>query len=282
MNHTYKKSMTKVGTILLVAALLGGGQLYAEDQEYYSVSDGTPHASKTTYEFKPDSLFEVHTRKGYVTDIKLKPGETITYLGAGDTVRWLIDQSSVAGTTHVYIKPLASGIQTNMIINTNSHSYRLLIDEGDGFTPIVEFAFPQEEMQKQLLTKPVLSKDEQHFNDIYMTTSKSGRRVLKNINKNYKIKKHGSLSDDVLPTEIFDDGIRTYYKMPQSNKYDLPTLYLVEDGKLSLVNYRVRGEYFVADRIFERARLQYSQKRYIEILPEKPEKVKMDSASGKD
>lgn len=282
MNQIHKKSITKVASILLLASLIGCGQLYAEDQEYYSVADGTPHASKTTYEFKPDSLFEVHTKKGYVTDIKLKPGEFITYLGAGDTVRWLIDQSSVAGTTHVYIKPLASGIQTNMIINTGSHSYRLLIDEGAGFTPIVEFAFPQEEMKRQLLTKPVLTKEEQHFNDIYMTKNESGRRVLKNINRYYKIKKHGSFSDDMLPTEIFDDGTRTYYKMPQSNKYDLPTLYLVEDGKLSLVNYRVRGEYFVADRVFERARLQYSQKRYIEILPEKPEKVEMDNTSGKD
>lgn len=282
MNKILKKSALKVGTALLVVSLAGMGQLYAEDQEYYSVSDGTPHASKTTYEFKPDSLFEVHTRKGYVTDIKLKPGETITYLGAGDTVRWLIDQSTVAGTTHVYIKPLADGIQTNMIINTGSHSYRLLIDEGNGFTPIVEFVFPQEEMQKQLLTKPVLTKEEQHFSDIYMTTAKSGKRVLKNINRNYKVKKHGSFSEDMLPTEIFDDGIRTYYKMPQSNKYDLPTLYLVEDGKLSLVNYRVRGEYFVADRIFERARMQYSAKKYIEILPEKPDKVEMDHDSGKD
>ena len=268
-----KKQMTLAMAAALLCVSYGMG--YAEDQEYYSVSDGTPHAAQTTYEFKPDSLFEVHTKRGYIVDIKLKPGETITYLAAGDTTRWLIDQSTVAGVTHVYIKPLEENIMTNMVINTNSHSYRLLIDEGNGFTPIIQFSFPQEDMQKALLTTPVLSKEEQQFSSIYMTKNKvTGRRVLKKINKNYEIKKHGKFGEDMLPVEIFDDGIRTYYKMPKSNKYDLPTLYLVEDGnKLSLVNYRVRGDYFIADRVFEKARLKYSATRYIDIVPKKVQAV---------
>ncbi len=269
------KLQKKISLVLLTALLSGACVMaHAEDQEYYSVSDGTPHAAQTTYEFKPDSLFEVHTKRGYIVDIKLKPGETITYMAAGDTTRWLIDQSTVAGITHVYIKPLEKNIMTNMVINTSTHSYRLLIDEGNGFTPIVQFSFPQEDMQKALLKNPVLSKEEKEFSDIYMTKQKSGRRVLKKINKNYEIKKHGKFGDDMLPTEIFDDGVRTYYKMPKSNKYDLPTLYLVEDGnKLSLVNYRVRGQYFIADRVFEKARLKYSSTRYIDIVPKKVEGV---------
>lgn len=269
------KLQKKMALVLLTALLSSTCMMaHAEDQEYYSVSDGTPHAAQTTYEFKPDSLFEVHTKRGYIVDIKLKPGETITYMAAGDTTRWLIDQSTVAGITHVYIKPLEQNIMTNMVINTNTHSYRLLIDEGNGFTPIVQFAFPQEDMQKALLTNPVLSKEEKEFSDIYMTKPKSGRRVLKKLNKNYEIKKHGKFSEDMLPMEIFDDGTRTYYKMPKSNKYDLPTLYLVEDGnKLSLVNYRVRGQYFIADRVFEKARLKYSSTRYIDIVPKKVEGV---------
>lgn len=262
-----KKSLTLLTAAFLAASCTAG---FAEDQEYYSSTDGTSHASKITYEFKPDSLFEIHTKRGYIVDLKLKPGETITYIGAGDTTRWLIDQSMVAGVTHVYIKPMEEGIMTNMVINTSSHSYRLLVDEGNGFTPIIEFSFPKEDMEKALLSKPVLSKDQQQFQDIYTTKEITGQRILKKLNKAYEIKKHGSFSEDILPSEIFDDGIRTYYKMPKSNKYDLPTLYLVEDdGKLSLVNYRVRGEYFIADRVFEKARLKYSAKKYIDIVPMK-------------
>lgn len=265
--NTKRKGLALIAAFLLTASC---NLSFAEDQEYYSPTDGVANASKITYEFKPDSLFEVHTKRGYIVDIKLKPGESITYMAAGDTTRWLIDQSMVSGVTHVYIKPLEENITTNMVINTSSHSYRLLIDEGNGFTPIIEFSFPKEEMQKTLLTTPVLSKDEQKFQDIYMTKGAAGTRVLKKINKLYEIKKHGSFSDDVLPVEIFDDGVRTYYKMPKSNKYDLPTLYLVEDGgKLSLVNYRVRGDYFIADRVFEKARLKYSAKKYIDIIPKK-------------
>ncbi len=265
--NTKNKGLALLTALLLTASC---NLSFAEDQEYYAASDGTANGSKITYEFKPDSLFEVHAKRGYIVDIKLKPGETITYLAAGDTTRWLIDQSTVAGVTHVYIKPLEERITTNMVINTSSHSYRILIDEGNGFTPIIEFSFPKEDMQKALLTTPVLTKEQEKFQDIYMTKEASGQRVLKKINKLYEIKKHGSFGEDMLPVEIFDDGIRTYYKMPKSNKYDLPTLYLVEDdNKLSLVNYRVRGEYFIADRVFEKARLKYSAKKYIDIVPKK-------------
>ena len=258
----------------ILATVLSTGLAFAEDQELYNTWDGSKNASKITYEYKPDSLFEVHTKVGYVTDLKLKPGENITYMAAGDTSRWLIDKSTVAGVTHVYIKPIAKGIMTNLIINTSSHSYRLLIDEGSGFSAIVEFSFPKEEMQKQLLKPMPLTKEEKTFNDIFTTKDKYGRRSLKKINRHYKVKKHGRFDDDILPEEIFDDGTRTYFKMPQSNKYDLPTLYLVDDsGKLSLVNYRTRSDYFVADRVFTKARLKYSNKKWIDVTPVKPEET---------
>ena len=255
-----------------MAVAFSGGMAQAEDQDLYSTWEGTKNASKITYEYKPDSQYEVHTRMGYVTDIKLKPGEKITYIAAGDTKRWLIDQSTVNGVTHLYIKPIAKSIMTNVIINSASHSYRLLIDEGSDYSPIIEFSFPKEDMAKALLTPMKLTKEEKVFNAIFTTTDKKGKRIVKNINRRYDMKKHGKFDDDMLPTEIFDDGTRTYFKMPQSNKYDLPTLYLVDDeNKLSLVNYRMRGDYFVADRVFRKARLKYSSRTWLDITPKKDE-----------
>ena len=171
----------------ILATVLSTGFAFAEDQELYNTWDGSKNASKITYEYKPDSLFEVHTKVGYVTDLKLKPGENITYMAAGDTSRWLIDKSTVAGVTHVYIKPIAKGIMTNLIINTSSHSYRLLIDEGSGFSAIIEFSFPKEEMQKQLLKPMPLTTEEKTFNEIFTTKDKYGRRSLKKINRHYEV-----------------------------------------------------------------------------------------------
>ena len=66
-----------------------------------------------------------------------------------------------------------------------------------------------------------------------------------------------------------DDGVRTYIEMPK-NRYDLPVLYNVDDmddEKLTLVNYRIKGKYYIADRVFNHARLQYTSKLYVDIYP---------------
>ena len=87
-------------------------------------------------------------------------------------------------------------------------------------------------------------------------------------NRKYKVKKHGKLEKTLYPTEIFDDGTRTYILMPQSNKYDLPVLYNVDfENKMTLVNYRIKNGYIIADRVFRRARLCYTPKTYLDILP---------------
>ena len=258
-------------TALLLALTCCISTAFAADEakSTYDTSDGSCSAAKVVYEYKPDSLFRVNVQMGYVTDIALKPGESVTYLGAGDTKRWLIDQASVGSTSHIYIKPLAKGISTNMIINTNQRTYRLyLVSVTSNYTPIVEFSFPDEAFQKMMARPlPWKSKEEKLFYDIYME-KKNGAYALKKLNRKYKVKKHGKLEKTLYPTEIFDDGTRTYILMPQSNKYDLPVLYNVDyEDKMTLVNYRIKNGYIIADRVFRRARLCYTPKTYLDILP---------------
>lgn len=264
MTHTLK-------TGLVLAACLGClTTSFAMDKSTYEASDGDCEAAKVVYTYKPDSLFEVHTHVGYLSDITLRAGEKVTFIGGGDTKRWLIDQSNVGNVTHIYIKPLRSGIATNMIINTDQHSYRLYVVADDGnYTPIVEWEFPEDVSFKKLVDHPLpyKNKAEKDFLDMY-TVKKGDTYVLKSINRNYKLKKHGKLTNDVFPTEIFDDGTRTYIHMPKSNKYDQPTLYRVNDrNKEELVNYRYRDGYFIADRVFTHARLRYSSESYVDIYP---------------
>lgn len=243
---------------------------WAADKSTYVSSDGECVAAKVTYTYKPDSLFEVHTHMGYLTDITLRSGEKVTFIGGGDTKRWLIDQSSVGSVTHIYIKPLATGIATNLIINTDQHTYRLyIVSDMGNYTPIVEWDFPEDHAMKKMLDKPLpyRNKKEKEFLDMY-AIKKGDQYILKSINRNYKIKKHGKLNQKVLPTEVFDDGVHTYIHMPKSNQYDQPTLYRVNDNnKEELVNYRYRDGYFIADRVFTKARLRYSSESWCDIMP---------------
>ena len=155
-----------------------------------------------------------------------------------------------------------------MIINTDAHSYRLyLVSVSENYTPIVQFSFPDESFRKALAAPlPWKNKEEKKYFDIY-TVKKGNTYVPKDINRKYEIHKHGSLDVSVLPSEIFDDGIHTYINMPKSNKYDQPTLYNVQDGKLTLVNYRICDGYIIADRVFTKARLCYTSKSYVDITP---------------
>ncbi len=52
--------------------------------------------------FNPDALYQVYTSPGNITDISLETGEELTSVSAGDTVRWIIgDTTSGAGRLNV-------------------------------------------------------------------------------------------------------------------------------------------------------------------------------------
>lgn len=238
-------------------------------QAVYQTKDGAKSASAIVYQYHENSVYNINTTINALTDIQLHEGETITYIGGGDTVRWLIDVSNVGNTPHVYIKPLVPDVTTNLIINTNRYSYRLNVFSIDTFNPIVRWEYPQEilDAMKKEQARPVYaSREEKEFLDTH-TMNENGIIVKKNLNYGYTFKNKG-VDENSLPTEIFDDGTRTYFKMPSRMKWDFPTLYLVNDKKkLELVNYRVIGSYLVADRVFPKARLTYSSKSYLEITP---------------
>ena len=93
-----KKTMVAAGLICCLCS-----SAYAMDKSTYFTGDGDCEAAKVVYDYKPDSLFQVNAQMGFVSDIQLKPGEKINYIGAGDTKRWLIDKATVGSAEHIYI-----------------------------------------------------------------------------------------------------------------------------------------------------------------------------------
>ena len=113
--------------------------------------------------------------------------------------------------------------------------------------------------------------EEKAYEEIF-TEKRKGETLVKVMNHGYELHGSDEAEKNLYPLQVFDDGVRTYIQIPKSNKYDLPVLYHVNDKekqKLTLVNYRIRYGYFIADRVFDHARLQYSAKEYVDILPKK-------------
>ncbi|MGB5809549.1 MAG: TrbG/VirB9 family P-type conjugative transfer protein, partial [Polyangiales bacterium] len=56
------------------------------------------------------------------------------------------------------------------------------------------------------------------------------------------------------PTHVFDDGQKTFIEMPRRLRVrEAPVLILRDHHQDRLVNYRIKGRYYVVDRLFDRA-----------------------------
>lgn len=115
-----------------------------------NVSETPTFDVNPVFSYSSGSISQIYCKEGYLTDIALQAGEDLQYIGIGDTTNWVIDraQSGSKGNkvTHIYIKPLKTGIDTNLVITTDKRSYQIvMITENDKYTPMVRWNYPQEE-----------------------------------------------------------------------------------------------------------------------------------------
>lgn len=214
------------------------------------------NGSKTIFNYKDTAIYEVTSAVDHVTDIQLKPGESLTTAPtAGDTVRWSVGVMKSGmipnEVTHLIIKPLDEDIETNLVITTDSHVYQLRLRSGSFHMPVVSWNYPEdfEEKIRQALKRDEAQEATIRPDDLRFSYDIDG--------DDYSWK----------PVRVFDDGVKTFIQMPQKMRVtDAPALFLLEDGSEPLlVNYRVKGDYYIVDRLFERAELRVGPKRKIRI-----------------
>ena len=106
--------------------------------------------AKTVFNYREGAIYEIHTGVDRITDIERQPGEQLSAPPvAGDTVRW--KTSIIKGgkgrneTTHIILKPLEGGIETNLILTTDKHTYHIRALSSDWYVPAVSWDYPQEE-----------------------------------------------------------------------------------------------------------------------------------------
>lgn len=210
--------------------------------------------ARMVFAYAPQQIYKIYCKIGYLTDLEFKKGEKITYVGGGDTAQWMLDKSTVSDTPHIYVKPIANDVATNIIVNTSAgHVYQILLSSGSWYNPMISWNYGDED-----IINKNLANNTYEDNDIYPGGKNLAVRP-ENINFDYKIKaKKGNLPD-WSPVSVFDDGKKTYIKFSTLNN-KLPVLFIKEkDSKnLALANYRQKGNMFVVDKIFEEAQLNIS------------------------
>jgi type IV secretion system protein VirB9 len=207
------------------------------------------------FPFSEGAIYQVYTAPGAVTDIALQPSENLVAVAAGDTVRWVIgDTTSGTGAdkrTHILVKPFTSGLATNLVVTTDRRSYHLqLTATSRTAMAALSWTYPADQLialrraaDQAAAAAPVsegLAVDSLHFNYAISGDAPAWR-----------------------PLRAFDDGRQTFVEFPASIAVgDAPPLFVVgPTGEAELVNYRVRGRYYVVDRIFDAAELRLGTRK---------------------
>ena len=90
----------------------------------------------------------------------------------------------------------------------------------------------------------------------------AGQVNLNDLNYDYDIEVIKGKEPSWMPMESFDDGYKTYIRFSNNlGKTKAPVLYVLSDnGDTEIVNYRVRGNFYVIDRIIKKAELRLGVK----------------------
>jgi type IV secretion system protein VirB9 len=219
------------------------------------------------YPWAEGATYRLFAAPERVTDIALQAGETLVSVAAGDTARWTVgDTTSGSGEakrTHILVKPYSAGLRTNLVITTDRRAYHVQLESTTRTAmTALSWTYPEDEMLAIQRRRNAAEADAPVGPGLQLDALSFGYSIS---------------GDDPpwRPLRAFDDGRQTFVEFPASIAVeDAPPLFLVAPrGEAELVNYRMRGRFYVVDRLFEAAELRLGTKRQ--------QVVRISRASGK-
>ena len=207
-----------------------------------------------TFAYAPNQLYKIYCRRGYLTDLAFRKGETIQFVGGGDTAGWAVSSATVDGIPHLYIKPVVEVSTTNLIVTTNKRSYQLIVHSADWYNPMVSWTYATEDHQDMLRSE--------QKNEAARTAAVHATDV-ESLDFSYKVKGKNA---EYRPETVFSDGMRVYLKFNKLPQRQVP-IFIQEKGSrmMTLVNYQQKANYYIIDAPFERAQLRVSEHENVTI-----------------
>ena len=144
------------------------------------------------------------------------------------------------------------GLETSLIVTTNRRTYHLrLRSHRTEFMPRVAFTYTEDAMAKWDAIKTREVKEKQS-----RTIPQTGE-YLGDLNFAYDV----SGSAAWKPVRVYNDGTKTIIQMPSTmQQTEAPTLLVVRkdggvftDEETVMVNYRVQGDRYIVDTVFDKA-----------------------------
>lgn len=190
--------------------------------------------------YSPNAVYHLSGRIGYQIDIEFEPGERYVGLAAGDAN----GVSFEAQDNHVFIKPKASGVVTNLTILTDRRPYyfdyivspnRSAVTSASDTLYALRFRYPAEAARQA----------QDHQGATHVDQALAG--PVQPLHRQY-----GYCGSRLLqPTAAYDDGVRTHLAFPA--RVEFPAVYVQnDDHSESLVNFTVTPDGLTIHRIARR------------------------------
>ena len=173
----------------------------------------------------------------------------------GDSVRWNLAPaqygSGDTATSLVVLKPQSAGLDTNLVITTDRRAYYVrLLAKPEQYVARVAFSYPGDDQKKWQAHLAEQREKEQRESRLVAAGPLNAEALC----FDYRVK---GGSDDLRPVRVFDDGSKTYIQMPGGVQHrEAPVLVVLDvKGKGEMVNYRVKDQMYIVDRLFTRGQL---------------------------
>lgn len=189
--------------------------------------------------------------------IKLQEGESISNVAIGDSVRWKVQAASAGKFPTLVIKPTTTNLKTNLTVMTDAGRiyYMTLVSYPNKWVPLISFYDPQklvETITQKAADTAKSNKDAADKKEAATVATLPGEDITK---MDFDFVSMGG-SSDIKPVRVFSSGGHTYIQMPDALKNkDAPAIFSLINGEQQLVNFSVKGDYYIIDGIPEKMNL---------------------------
>lgn len=182
---------------------------------------GDPRIQSVLYD--PQQVVQLQVAQGYQLAVEFAPGERIENVAVGDSSAWQVTPNKRGDL--LFIKPVASGVSTNMTVVTDARSY--VFELVPAYGPLPDLAFTVRFTYPEPAATSVVPGDA-----AAIPYRLSGTRALR-------------------PVAMEDDGARTYIEFGADQT--LPAIFMIDgDGHETPADGKMRDGIYVIDAVASR------------------------------
>ncbi len=214
------------------------------------------------FNYDADNTYLVLAKPKAVTHVQFAVDELVQSVAAGDTANW--ELTPTKNRKNLFIKPKFDDSDTSMTVITDKRTYQFVLrSTGDGkkWYQRVNWVYASDMLMaieggEDVAGSPPVSADKrppaEQPRRISAAEAQLGGFSPEALRFSYEIVGDAPFR----PLVVFDDGRFTYFKLASSLQ-ELPALFAVIDGnEYSLVNFEIKGDYLVAQRLLDKAILK--------------------------